>query len=136
MRYDTGSYIDDQYLPFPMGTSLIDDSLPSDNHTTPSAMQTLTTELLQAPSNIIQGITASYETFHTPPTWLMFDRLVAQKTSPIEDFGINVPEALKTIKNLSFLSVNEDIDNEIERYFSSKPLKTKIIFVNKRNNSK
>ena len=61
---------------------------------------------------------------------------VEQVTQSIENASvtaeINVTESLKAIRNLAFLTVDENIDKEIDDYFASKPMKTKTIFVNPR----
>lgn len=61
---------------------------------------------------------------------------VEQVTSIVENVSvvseINVTESLNVIRNLAFLTVDEAIDNEIEQYFASKPIKTKTIFINPR----
>ena len=66
----------------------------------------------------------------------------AQTWSPVEDMiqmetrvpitsEINVTESLQVINNLAFLTVDKNVDNEIERYFVSKPVKTKTILINR-----
>lgn len=65
-------------------------------------------------------------------TWSPIDQAKHLKANPIIATDINVTESLNVIRNLAFLIVDEDINNEIEQYFFSKPIKTKTILVNSR----
>jgi hypothetical protein len=66
------------------------------------------------------------------PTWSHVDNFVKLEIDQSADQKIDVTESLKVIKNLAFLTVDEEVDNEIERYFASMPIKTKTIMINPR----
>ena len=65
-------------------------------------------------------------------TWSSVEQVTQSIKNVSVTAEINVAESLNVIRNLAFLTVDEDVDSEIEQYFASKPIKTKIIFVNPR----
>jgi len=76
---------------------------------------------------IIQG-----KAYQVPsPTWSSIDNASDLKREHPKGLAINVFDSLETIKNLAFMGVDEDVDIEIERYFASKPIKTKTILINR-----
>lgn len=73
------------------------------------------------------------ETYQTATsTWSSVDNVSDLKIKQPVVSAINVSESLNVIDKLAFLAVDEDIDNEIELYFASKPIKTKTILINPR----
>lgn len=65
-------------------------------------------------------------------TWSSVDNVFGLQISQSVGSAINASESLNLIKNLAFLAVDEDVDNEIELYFASKPIKIKTILINPR----
>lgn len=65
-------------------------------------------------------------------TWSSVEQITPSIDNVSVTSEINVTESLNVIRNLAFLTVDEAIDNEIEQYFASKPIKTKTIFINPR----
>ena len=66
------------------------------------------------------------------PTWSSIDNASDLKKDHPGSLAINASDSLQVIKTLAFMGVDEDVDNEIERYFASKPIKTKTILINRR----
>lgn len=69
------------------------------------------------------------------PTWSPSENLVQLKTNQSIHSKLDVLHSLNVIKKFSFLEVDKVVDDEIERYFASKPIKTKTILVNQRINN-
>lgn len=66
------------------------------------------------------------------PTWSPSENLVQLKTNQPIHSKIDVAHSLNVINKFSFLEVDEVVNDEIERYFASKPMRTKTILVNHR----
>lgn len=131
MRTDTGSFIEKTY--FPERSSLVTSCLVMGALCAPAPATAIT------PSHGYLGKNSETyleERIYQPvsPTWspLKLETQVSEKVS--ETVGINVAESLSVVKKMAFLAVDEAIDNEIESYFASKPVKTKTILVNSRIN--
>lgn len=79
------------------------------------------------------GSNLQNQAYHLPTsTWSSIGNVSDLAIHQTVDSKINATESLNVLRSLAFLAVNEDVDNEIERYFASKPIKTKTILINSR----
>lgn len=70
--------------------------------------------------------------YQTPPTWSSLENISSTKITKETDSRIDVSLALKVVNQLAFMKVDEDVDQKIESYFASKPIKTRTVFENHR----
>ncbi len=128
MRTDAGSYIEKSYLP---NSSSLATCLMMGVLCVPAS--TVTIDNFHGYSLENSGSHFEEKMYRIPAsTWSSIE----QSTQSIETSSItteiNVTESLNVIRNLAFLAVDEDVDNEIEQYFASKPIKIRTILVNPR----
>ena len=130
-----GSYMDKSYIDTPIATLLCGALLLSggagiiDNSSSVEQSNNYGYYLEESGTNIQD------EAYQVPAqTWSPVEDMIQIEMSVPDAAEINVTESLQVINNLAFLTVNEDVDNEIERYFASKPVKTKTILINHRIN--
>lgn len=128
MKNDPGSYIENSYFPSPSSLAAC---LMMGVLCTPVSVGTINDFNGYSLENSRSNFQGNFYQIPTS-TWSPIDQATHLKANLIIASDINVTESLNVIRKLAFLIVDEDINNEIEQYFFSKPIKTKTILVNPR----
>lgn len=66
------------------------------------------------------------------PTWSSLENISSTKITKETDSRIDASLALKVVNQLAFMEVDEEVDQKIESYFASKPIKMRTVFENHR----
>ena len=134
MNNESGSYIEKSYItPKHIATGLMIGSILA--YSGIGAIDSLPDEQKIYDRHLSESISSNIQNqaYHIPTsTWSSIGNVSDLSIHQTVDSKINATESLNVLRSLAFLAVNEDVDNEIERYFASKPIKTKTILINSR----